>query len=178
MAHGKRASNDLSAPDPAFVHHSSSAFMDPRRSGPIMNLGFGDKQRPSSGLRCSSQLVKNTRPKLWHEGTFVNAVNQLQIHRFFFHVQRPMSAPALNRHPQCSGVRRLTLIARPSWQAEPQLPGNPSAHVARQFSLRRQCYCDRKRLKLTGISQMGTASSPTLPPFGLTGKAKPLLSLK
>jgi hypothetical protein len=41
-----------------------------------------------------------------------------------------------------------------------------------------QRYCDRKQLKLTGILQMGTASSPTLPPFGLTGKAKPLLSYK
>src|ERR1700730_13912644 len=36
-------------------------------------------------------------------------------------------------------------------------------------------YCDRKQLKLAAISQMGTASSPRLLPFGLTGKAKPLL---
>jgi hypothetical protein len=80
----RAASSGLSAPEPAFVHKSFRTFTGPRRSGPILNVRFGDKQLPSGAFRYSSKLVKNARPKLRHEGTFVDSIDEVRVHGLLF----------------------------------------------------------------------------------------------
>jgi hypothetical protein len=61
------------------VHKFFRAFKGTRRSDPILNVGFGDKQRPTGPICYSSKLIKNTGPKLRHEETFVDAINKLRV---------------------------------------------------------------------------------------------------
>jgi hypothetical protein len=68
----------------ACPRQSHRTFTGPRRSGPILNVRFGDKQLPSGAFRYSSKLVKNARPKLRHEGTFVDSIDEVRVHGLLF----------------------------------------------------------------------------------------------
>src|ERR1700730_6471844 len=81
MARGKPASSDLSAPEPTFRWKMFVHFAGNRRSGPILNFGFGDIQRSSIALHYPSEIIKYTRPKLRHERTLINSINEFRVHR-------------------------------------------------------------------------------------------------
>src|SRR5262245_53631673 len=88
MARGKRASHNLSAPEPAVLHQTSSAFKGPRRSSPILKVGFSNPQRSSNALGYLSELIKKARPRLRPYGTLVNPFNEFRIHGLLVPPQR------------------------------------------------------------------------------------------
>ncbi|MGH6867597.1 MAG: hypothetical protein ACREDA_01730 [Methylocella sp.] len=83
VARCEQTSQTLVVPEPTFVRVSLHKFTRSRRRDTILKVGFADSQHPSRGFRYSPKFVENARPKLRHEGTFVDSINEFRVHGSF-----------------------------------------------------------------------------------------------
>src|SRR5208283_1943870 len=80
MLRGKQTSSDLAAPEPAFLYKSFRPFTGARRGSPILNVGLGGKESRRGTLGYMCEIVENAGPKLWHEGAFVDTIDEFWVH--------------------------------------------------------------------------------------------------